>query len=104
MMDLLTGVPAINRYPSAPGLKGGGASAAAAIQIAPKAATIREQVHAWFREHRSGTPERVAKALNRSLHSVRSRMSELVADGTLIKTDRTVESAAGATQHIYELR
>ena len=98
-------------YPDGPGAKASRASHEAAERVAPSAKAVRQRVHDWLSQHPEGsTAERIATCLfwgNLSSveyatfrNSVRSRLSELTAKGTV---RRSPDLLPGETAHRYYL-
>lgn len=78
-------------YPTEPGAKGRTretreTSTTAGQLIRVNAATIREAVENLFTRGFVGTPDQAAARLGLELHTVRSRISELIADHVLEPT------------------
>lgn len=67
------------RYPTVAGWKKRATSKAAAEAITPKAGSLRERILAALRDG-PRTPEELAPTVGATVHSTRSRCSELCAD------------------------
>jgi hypothetical protein len=90
----------IDDYPDHPGAREtGGASEAAAIKIAGKAATLRTRCVAAFNRLGPSTADEIATAIEETAFAVRPRITELYRAGTIEKTDarRLNESGLAAT-------
>lgn len=81
-------------YPRAPGWKVRDTSKAAAIAVAPHAKSIRDQVLDALTVCPS-TPEDLAYQIQASVHSIRSRCSELCAAGLIEDSGQRDESLGG---------
>ena len=90
-------------YPDTPGFKVDGASKIAAESMQDKAPTIRDKVLALFKRHGWLTADECADKLGLSVLSVRPRLSELLRQGKLTKSDRLKQGRYGAPQHFYVL-
>jgi hypothetical protein len=76
--DLFNWTPAA-KYPSAPGFKESTTSREAACKMAPRARTIRDQVHAALRNAWPNglTADEVSTLIGKSPFAVRPRLSEM---------------------------
>jgi hypothetical protein len=81
-------------YPLKPGFKQRDTSSDAGDAIAPKAATLREQVLLAIRR-KPGTPEEVALLLREDLLAIRPRFSELSAANLIEDTGCRGRSRSG---------
>lgn len=90
-------------YPDRPGYKRRGTSSMAAEHIVARAEVIRRRVVELLRTAGPKSPDQAAEALNESILSVRPRFSELVADGWIEETGRTVENRSGRRANVYRL-
>ena len=90
------------RYPHAPGAKTGGTSQAAADAVAKRAPTLRSQVYNLLRSIPNGlTADECASALNRSVLSIRPRLSELLATGHIQDSGRTRANISGVQATVW---
>lgn len=91
-------------YPKHAGWKDSTTSrdAAIAIEKTGRAATLREDVLAYFRTGRDATADEVAEALKESPLSVRPRVAELKASGLLIETGIRRKSSTGRSSHVWK--
>jgi predicted ArsR family transcriptional regulator len=87
-------------YPASPGFKSGGTSRAAAEAMKPRAGTLRDRALALLKDA-ALTADEVAWKLNRSVLSVRPRLSELVAKGLIHDTGRTRPNASGVQASVW---
>lgn len=71
------------RYPASPGAQARDTSRAAAAEIAPSAARIRERVLTAFERSTGMTTDECAGRLGLSIHTVRPRVTELSRLGKL---------------------
>jgi hypothetical protein len=91
-------------YPVAPGFKEkGGTSEQAAKKVRGKASATRSAVlqHMEAQGYDGSIADACAKAIGKEKHDVRSRFSELLEQGALIKTSRTRQNDLGNTQTVY---
>jgi hypothetical protein len=89
-------------YPDAPGFRVSGPSEQAAKAIAPIAKTLRDLVRQTIAASPGGlTADEVAVALNRSVLSIRPRVSELHRNGEIQQTDRRGTNESGLTATIW---
>tara|TARA_Y100000310_G_scaffold63233_2_gene58542 strand:+ start:4578 stop:4895 length:318 start_codon:yes stop_codon:yes gene_type:complete len=92
------------RYPSVPGHKVGGASAEVVSKITKRALSRREKIKAILQEYGEMTADEVAAHLGlASVYPARPRLSEMVATGEVIKTERRGMSGHGNSVHLYRL-
>lgn len=89
-------------YPATPGHKGAGASYDAAKAMQAKAAAIREKVMACLARG-DYTPDECAAEIGEDRHSVRSRFSELVAQGKIFKLDQLHRNQSGFSAHVHTI-
>lgn len=87
-------------YPMHPGFKASGASQAAAEAIAKRAPTLRDQVLRLM-QGASLTADECAMHLNKSVLSVRPRLSELLATGKIYDTGLTRKNASGVQATVW---
>jgi hypothetical protein len=92
-------------YPHYPGFKVSGPSEDTAKAVAPIAATLREQVlNAIARAGSSGgTADEIAHDVDRSILSVRPRVSELHREGMIRPSGARGRNASGMTATIWVL-
>lgn len=93
----------LSSYPSSPGFKRAGTSEEAAKAIAPKAATLRDQVLAALKEH-ALTADECATYLRRSILSVRPRLSELEALHLIEDTGRRRMNISGKSAIVWRAK
>lgn len=93
-------------YPQHPGYKVGGPSQEAAVKIAPKAKTLRDQVVEAFTYHqRIGlTADELAGLLNSNVLSIRPRVSELFRLGIIEDTKTRRTNQSGSTVTVWRLK
>jgi predicted transcriptional regulator len=92
-------------YPQEPGAKEiGGASQEAAHAMLGTAHMIREEVFEAFRDVGPMTADEVATLLNRSVLSVRPRVSELFADALIVKTLERRPNASGMSATVWAVK
>lgn len=91
-----------DKYPNAPGFKRRQTSRQAAEDMAAKAPTLRDQC---FSELCRGpkTADQVASILNKSILTIRPRISELVGLDCIRDTGRTALNASGKQAVIWEI-
>jgi hypothetical protein len=92
--------PDTPQYPLAPGFKDWGVSRDAALAIAPAADTLRDRVLRLVESlapDESLTADEIAVRLQRSVLSVRLRVSELAAAGKIVRADRRGKNESGMT-------
>lgn len=87
-------------YPKNPGWKKRGTSKRAAEAVKPRAPTLRDQVLGLLRDA-SLTADEAAAALNKSVLSVRPRLSELLALGKIHDTGRTRANESGVQATVW---
>ena len=90
-------------YPDRPGFKARETSSDAGDSIAPKAATLREQVLLAIRR-KPGTPEEVALLLREDLLAIRPRFSELSAANLIEDTGCRGRSRSGRSCIVWRAR
>lgn len=90
-------------YPNNVGYKGGGASKEAAQKVDKGAKNeLQGLIVQYLLQHMEGiNPDAFPHQSGNSVHSVRSRFSELAAKGLIYKTERRGKSFTGMSQHIY---
>lgn len=91
-------------YPETPGFKTGGASheAAAMMDATGCAVTIRVAVLKHLQKGNVETAEQIAVATGKPLHSVRSRLTELMECGLVAKLESRGEGSHGVAIHMWE--
>lgn len=99
-MNWQLGLPFDVKYPEVPGAKTGGTSRAAAEKIRPRAVTLRELVYGLLKDA-SLTADEAAAKLNKSVLSVRPRLSELLAMGKIYDTGRTRKNESGVAASVW---
>lgn len=87
-------------YPLDPGFKRTGTSEAAAAAVAPRAQTLCEKVLALL-EERALTADECATMLNKSVLSVRPRLSQLLARDLIEDTGRTRQNISGVSATVW---
>lgn len=91
-------------YPDAPGFKAHGPSEQAATTIAGTAKTLRDQVRNVIASAPHGlTADEVATKLNRSILSVRPRVSELHRQGEIRQTGGRGKNDSGMSASVWTL-
>jgi hypothetical protein len=91
-------------YPNLPGFRVSGPSELAATAIASIAKTLREQVRNTIAAAPNGlTADEVAAQLNKSVLSVRPRVSELHRQGEIRQTGSRGKNASGMTATVWVL-
>lgn len=75
--------------------------AAIAIEKTGRAATLREDVLAYYRTGAEATADEVADAMKESPLSIRPRVAELKAAGLLIETGIRRKSSVGRSSHVW---
>jgi predicted HTH transcriptional regulator len=93
--------PDLFTYPRAPGFKAAGTSRTAAEKVRPQALTLREQVLALL-QRASLTADECAAKLDKSILSIRPRLSELLALGKIYDTGRTRANASGIQATVWK--
>jgi hypothetical protein len=93
--------PDLFKYPIQPGHKAGGTSCAAAEAIAPRAPTLRDQVHALLK-NAALTADEAAARLDKSILSIRPRLSELLAQGKIQDTGKTRRNSSGVQATVWK--
>jgi predicted HTH transcriptional regulator len=88
-------------YPKAPGYKAEGTSRTAAEKVRPQALSLRDQVLALLRDAALTADECAAK-LDKSILSIRPRLSELLALGKIHDTGRTRANASGIRATVWK--
>lgn len=76
--------------------------AAIAIEKTGRAATLREDVLAYYRTGAEATADEVADAMKESPLSIRPRVAELKAAGLLIETGIRRKSSTGRSSHVWK--
>jgi hypothetical protein len=90
------------QYPDAPGFKVAGPSEAAATSIASTAKTLREQVLRTIASSSHGlTADEVAAKLNKSILSVRPRVSELRRQGEIRQAPTRGKNDSGMSASVW---
>jgi hypothetical protein len=90
------------RYPDGPGFKVSGPSEQAALAIADVARTLREQVRFTIAGSAHGlTADEVATKINRSILSVRPRVSELHRQGEIRQTGARGKNDSGMSASVW---
>ena len=90
------------KYPAVPGFKKRDTAIAAAAEIAPKAENLKRQV--WIALNDApGTADEIAARLNRSILSIRPRLSELAALSLINDTGTRRENASGKRAIVWEV-
>jgi hypothetical protein len=91
-------------YPDAPGFKAAGPSEQAASAVANMAKTLRDRVlHTIAAAPQGLTADEVAGKLNKSVLSVRPRVSELYRQGEIRQTTVRGKNASGMTASVWTL-
>jgi hypothetical protein len=91
-------------YPDQPGFRVSGPSEQAATAIASTAKTLRDQVRNTISAAPRGlTADEVAARLNKSILSVRPRVSELHRQGEIRQTGTRGKNASGMTASVWTL-
>jgi hypothetical protein len=91
-------------YPDAPGFKSSGTSEQAATAISGTAKTLRDQVlHTIAASPHGLTADEVANKLNKSILSVRPRVSELRRQGEIRQTGGRGKNDSGMTANRWTL-
>ena len=88
-------------YPSTPGYKREGTSHAAADQIAGRAPTLRDQVLKLL-QAAPYTADQCAMLLDKSVLSIRPRLSELVTMGLIHDTGATRRNTSGVHATVWK--
>jgi len=88
------------QYPSSPGYKRAGTSSAAAEVVKPRVATLREQVLALLKLAPL-TADECAARLDKSILSIRPRLSELVARNLIEETGSTRRNESGIQATVW---
>lgn len=89
-------------YPLNPGWKAPGTSREAAERIEPSASVLREQVFETLAASPGGlTADEIATKLQRSILSVRPRVSELSAGGRIKRAERRGKNASGMSAAVW---
>ena len=89
-------------YPHRPGWKEPGTSREAAARIEPTASVLRDLVLETLAASPGGlTADEIAARLNRSILSVRPRVSELRADGKIMRAERRGKNASGMSAAVW---
>ncbi len=91
------------RYPHAPGHRVGGASKAAAEAMKVRAPSLKARaLAAIVAAYPDGlTPDECAAMARSSILAMRPRLSELYAEGRVLKSQRTRTNASGLEAHVY---
>lgn len=85
-------------YPHVPGWKGTDTSREAAKAIAPSAKTLRGQVLGFLKRlapDEALTADQIAVGMQRSILSIRPRVSELAAAGAIVRGDKRGKNESG---------
>lgn len=91
-------------YPTSPGFKAAGPSQEAAQAVAGMAKTLRDQVLRTIAASPHGlTADEVASKLNRSILSVRPRVSELHRQGEIRRTSIRGKNDSGMSASVWTL-
>ena len=91
-----------SRYPHSPGSKTGGASAKAAEAMKSRAPSLKARAFALIDAAPEGmTADECAEALGCSASGMRPRLSELYAEGKVVKSARVRRNASGLDAHVY---
>ena len=91
------------QYPDVPGFKKRETSIAAAAEIEPKAQNLKKQV--WIAlNDRPGTADEIAARLNKSILSIRPRLSELANLGLIADSGIRRENASGKRAIVWEAK
>ena len=91
-------------YPDVPGFKVAGPSQEAAQAVAAVAKTLRDQVRTTIASAPQGlTADEVAGKLNRSILSVRPRVSELHRQGEIRRTSIRGKNDSGMSASVWTL-
>ena len=91
-------------YPDAPGFKVAGPSKLAAEKVAPASAKLRSAVLEEFKRHPAGlTADEIATLLNRSVLSVRPRVSELNRLGMIEQTKIRRRNGSGMSATVWRI-
>lgn len=94
----------MKQYPDSPGFKAPGPSAEAAGAIAGTAKTLRAQVlRTVIRSDRGMTADEIAATLNRSILSVRPRVSELNRLGLIEKAPGRGKNESGMSATVWRV-
>jgi hypothetical protein len=88
-------------YPLDPGFKRHGPSEAAAEAIAPRAATLCDQVLDLLKRQPM-TADECAAAMKKSVLSVRPRLSQLLARNLIEDTGRTRHNISGVSATVWK--
>lgn len=75
--------------------------AAVAIEKTGRAATLRQDVLAFYQQGREATADEVAEAMKESPLSIRPRVAELKAAGLIIETGIRRKSSVGRSSHVW---
>jgi predicted ArsR family transcriptional regulator len=96
----------MSNYPHAPGFKAvtTETSAEAAFAIRERAKAIREKCLATISAYSEGlTSDEVAFRIGEERHNVRSRMSELKAQGKIVATNERRKNASGKNAVVWRI-
>jgi hypothetical protein len=88
------------QYPDAPGFKEWGASRDAALAIAPAVPALQDRVLRLLKSLAPDeclTADEIAIRLQRSILSIRPRVSELAVAGKIVRTDQRGKNESGMT-------
>jgi predicted ArsR family transcriptional regulator len=90
-------------YPTAPGFKTGGTSAAAAFEVAEDAATLRAKCYELIQMRGDHTADEVAAMLDRSVLSIRPRFTELFKMGWIFKSGVRRKNDSGMSATVWSI-
>jgi hypothetical protein len=91
------------RYPQMPGHKEiGGASQAAADQIAPSAKTLRNRALACLRQYGQLTADECAGRMGEDILAIRPRFTELYRKGAISKTKLRRPTRSGTNATVWQ--
>lgn len=94
----------MTRYPNTPAEGKTDTSAAAAEKIRPQATRLRDAVYEQLRVHGEATADELAANMNRSILSIRPRVTELHAQGRIEDTGRRKKNPQGNTCIIWRAK
>jgi hypothetical protein len=91
-------------YPTVPGFKEPSTSREAAVRMTPSAASLREVVLGQLNINRAGmTADEIAHALDRSILSIRPRVSELFKMGKIKRAPERRKNESGMSAAVWIL-